>query len=256
MSAPPRLPIHVGDYLKDTPPFSAVTWEHHGIYFAALIITWNVPGVRLPVEAAWLSLRFGCTVEELELRVRPVLETYFKRRGNFYYQKRLSEVYSFVANTSEKQSARAKSMWDKKKRESRGSATAEAPAMQTLQCLPNTQIPNTKSQKKDSSSKSLKGDFDGYWDVCPKKVGKGAAFKAYAKARTKTDHQTLCDAMRRYAATRVGEDAQFTAHPATWLNAERWLDQAGASGAATLGLQLTDDEKREEQETLKRLGVV
>ena len=32
--------------------------------------------------------------------------------------------------------------------------------------------------------------------------------------------------MVRYAASRAGEPEQFTVHPATWLNADRWLDEA------------------------------
>jgi hypothetical protein len=68
-------------------------------------------------------------------------------------------------------------------------------------------------------------DFDEFYAACPRKVGKDAARKAYAKALTKTDHATLMAGIRRYAEERRGKDAQYTAHPASWLNAGRWADE-------------------------------
>ena len=69
------------------------------------------------------------------------------------------------------------------------------------------------------------GDFDAFWDVVPRKIGKGQARTAYRRAIKKTDPQTILSAMRTYAAERRGKDQQFTAHPATWLNGERWEDE-------------------------------
>jgi hypothetical protein len=34
---------------------------------------------------------------------------------------------------------------------------------------------------------------------------------------------------QRYAGERAGQDPQFTAHPATWLYQERWLDDTEAA---------------------------
>lgn len=124
MSGPPRLSLHVGDYLKDTPPVSRVNWEHHGIYLLALMVCWNVPHCRLPDEDAWLAERFGCTVDELQKFVRPILSKYFKRRGSWLTQKRLKVEFTFISESSEKQSNRAKSGWNKRKNKSRGIITA------------------------------------------------------------------------------------------------------------------------------------
>lgn len=68
------------------------------------------------------------------------------------------------------------------------------------------------------------GDFDAFWDEVPRKVGKEAARKAYAKALTKAPHDEIMAGIRRYAHERRGQDDQYTAHPATWLNAGRWSD--------------------------------
>lgn len=71
--------------------------------------------------------------------------------------------------------------------------------------------------------------FDEFWACVPKKVGKGQAVKAWKTALKKADAFTIINAMRSYAQQREGQDAQFTAHPATWLNGERWADEAQPS---------------------------
>jgi hypothetical protein len=81
------------------------------------------------------------------------------------------------------------------------------------------------------------GDFDAFWAEVPRKVGKEAARKAYASALKKTDAATIFDGICRYAKERAGKDEQYTAHPASWLNAGRWDD---APRAKTFNDQLED----------------
>lgn len=81
----------------------------------------------------------------------------------------------------------------------------------------------SETDKKETKGKNF-GDFEAFWAVTPKKVGKYKAHAAYLKAVEKTDAGVLLDAMRAYAASRAGQDDQYTAHPATWLNAGRWND--------------------------------
>ena len=79
-----------------------------------------------------------------------------------------------------------------------------------------------------------KGDdrFDEFWDCVPKKVGKGQARRAWKAAVKKEAPDAIISAMKRYAASRKGEDPQYTAHPSSWLNGERWADE----GAKERGL--------------------
>ena len=65
--------------------------------------------------------------------------------------------------------------------------------------------------------------FIEFWESVPRKVGKGAARKAWAKAVKKADPQVIIDGMRRYRDD-PNRSEEFTAHPSTWLNAERWED--------------------------------
>lgn len=64
-------------------------------------------------------------------------------------------------------------------------------------------------------------DFEAWWEVYPRKVGKGSARKAYSAARRKTTAENLLGSL---VAATFDADQKFIPHPATWLNGERWLD--------------------------------
>lgn len=106
-------------------------------------------------------------------------------------------------------------------------ADASAVQADASECL-TRERGDTDTEEKDISIK-----FDSWWSVYPRRVGKGQARKAFATALGKTDLQTLIDGAKRYAASREGEDAKFTAHPATWLNGERWADDLAAVSEKT-----------------------
>lgn len=80
---------------------------------------------------------------------------------------------------------------------------------------------------------SDKETFDRFWSAYPRKVGKPAAEKAWAKAVRSTPVETIMAGLSKYIAerqrdSRSKEDMlKFTAHPATWLNQERWNDSTG-----------------------------
>ncbi len=72
-------------------------------------------------------------------------------------------------------------------------------------------------------------DFDRFWTLYPRKVGKGAARKAWAAALRRADEGaasiiagiTVQTSLDRFDTR---DDGRFIPHPATWLNADRWLD--------------------------------
>jgi hypothetical protein len=89
--------------------------------------------------------------------------------------------------------------------------------------------------------------FEKFWLACPRRIGKEAARKAYEKARKTTSDSELLEGIRRYAATRAGQDEQYTVHPATWLNQGRWADEPTGGYAQGQGQkrEMTEDEKWE-----------
>ena len=66
--------------------------------------------------------------------------------------------------------------------------------------------------------------FEETWENYPRKVGKGAAKKAWSKALSKINDLALRDAAFKYIDSVRDKDKQYIPHFATWLNQERWED--------------------------------
>jgi hypothetical protein len=67
--------------------------------------------------------------------------------------------------------------------------------------------------------------FDAFWQAYPAKVDKGHAVLAWNKAlKAGADPATITTAAQRFRDS-PSRKVDFTPHPATWLNGERWLDQ-------------------------------
>jgi hypothetical protein len=66
-------------------------------------------------------------------------------------------------------------------------------------------------------------EFNLFWDQYPIKVGKAAAKKAWEKAIKVEAPDVIIHGAIRYAND-PNRHPGFTAHPSTWLNAQRWAD--------------------------------
>lgn len=71
-------------------------------------------------------------------------------------------------------------------------------------------------------------DFETFWNIYPRKAGKGAAVNAFKKATKKTDAQIIINAVVAYVDSGKLPDMQYIPYPATWLNQERWNDDLNA----------------------------
>lgn len=109
------------------------------------------------------------------------------------------------------------------------------PESNPIQSNPESRIQNPESNQEDRGSA-----FEMFWESYPKKVGKAAAKKAFA--RVNVDVGVLIDAVNRHKLSSqwCRDGGMYIPNPATWLNQERWNDQldtnmgrkvpAGASG--------------------------
>lgn len=94
-------------------------------------------------------------------------------------------------------------------------------------------------EKEIPKEKETASEFDVFWKAYPKKIGKEAARRAFAKA--------TCDLLTMLSAIEAQkewpqwkkDDGQYIPNPATWLNQGRW-----------------DDEISEQQEGSRYSGVV
>jgi hypothetical protein len=66
--------------------------------------------------------------------------------------------------------------------------------------------------------------FDEFWDIYPRRVGRGQAVKAWKTATRKAEADVILTAAAVFAESVRDKDPTYIAHPTTWLNGERWLD--------------------------------
>lgn len=104
-----------------------------------------------------------------------------------------------------------------------GSVPEEFPYPATSNLQPAT---INQQPSKRASAAADDAEFETWWKAYPRKTAKGNAKAPYKTARKKTDAETLLAAAATYAKSVAGKDPKFTAHASTWLNGERWLDEA------------------------------
>lgn len=81
--------------------------------------------------------------------------------------------------------------------------------------------------------------FSEFWKLYPRKVAKANAEKAFKKkCKSESDYTAIMRGLQNYIKACKGKDSQYIAHPATWINGERWNDEesSGKSGNAFLNM--------------------
>jgi len=104
--------------------------------------------------------------------------------------------------------------------------------------LPDRGGESSKSlSKSESKASDRQGDhdagldlFDDFYSAYPRHTAKGAARKAWASMLKRgADPQRVITVAASYASRVAGSDPKFIPHPATWLNQERYDDEATAA---------------------------
>ena len=76
-------------------------------------------------------------------------------------------------------------------------------------------------------------EFNLFWAIYPRKEAKGAARTAFLKACKKASVDAIIEGAKRFASDPNRQD-EFTAHASTWLNQERWSDEALPKRSSTI----------------------
>jgi hypothetical protein len=112
---------------------------------------------------------------------------------------------------------------------------------------------NTKvkeEQVKENQVKEIAQNFDVFWEIYPRKVGKEQARKAFIA--NKGQVLAIMDGVRRLAADPNLPEKQFIPHASTWLNRGGWEDEAypeqtrrltNAERAAQIALKYVEQER-------------
>lgn len=108
---------------------------------------------------------------------------------------------------------------DKGSRPQTGFPATDKPATDN-QLYKNTEVKNT--EVKNMPTAKL---FDDFWFIYPRKVGRGAALKAFNKAADGIDAGLIVQGAARLAADPNLPATQYVPYPATWINREGWNDE-------------------------------
>lgn len=94
------------------------------------------------------------------------------------------------------------------------------------QYLTEPKVPTepTRPTNKIKPSSSALARFDEFWSTYPRRTGKEAARRAWAKALTLADPDVIIAAAARYR-DKPGREPTYTKHPTTWLNQGCWDDE-------------------------------
>jgi hypothetical protein len=96
-----------------------------------------------------------------------------------------------------------------------------------VQILPPLNLGNNNLGKEPSI---IHQAFAEFWEMYPRKVGRAAAEKAFAKAAGKARTDDIIFGLSQQRAIMAEKETQFIPHAATWLNQERWNDNVDDLG--------------------------
>jgi hypothetical protein len=71
--------------------------------------------------------------------------------------------------------------------------------------------------------------FEDFWSAYPRKIGKGNARRAFAKAMKNATIEEISSGLNRQLAALSSKEQQYIPHASTWLNGERWNDEPDQS---------------------------
>lgn len=226
---------HLGDYAKDTKTLSVF---EHGVYTLLLDYYYSE---EAPVsdEDAYALCRISGAKEKASLD--KVLHKYFKKVDDLWHHSYADRVIQAAADKAELNRANGPkggrpSNASKVPRGTEPSNNHEGDKEITIMVnsdnpkitLATTPLAISQEKTKTTRGASALAGFDGFWLRYPKKIGKGAAEKAWAKIRPDDAlRQTILAAVGSQATSQawIKDRGQFIPNPATWLNQRRWEDQ-------------------------------
>lgn len=228
----PSLPLFTDAFLADTGHLDA---QETGVYLLLLMMAWRSPGCQLPDDDRDLA-RWARVDKRTWFRIKARVMSFWRLSGGFWVQSRLSKEHDIVSKRAEVARQNGQHGGRPKPLKDKGAENPAGSSWGTQKKAPN---PNPIEEKKEETPNGVscssgdepaarpwpKDSFDRFWKAYPRKVSKGAARKAFAKA-SKTESLSLVDllsAVDRYV--RMKPPSLDFCHPATWLNGERWLDE-------------------------------
>lgn len=208
-------PFHIGDYRAATAHLS----NDEDLAYRRLLEMYYDTEAPIPIETQWVArrLRLGC-----ELIANVLQEFFYETPEGWKHARCEAEIAKYHkrcdANKANGNKGGRKPKTQSKPNRNPVGCESVANGFQT-----NNQEPNSKPP---ISPKGDGGGFDQFWLAYPKKVGKGAAEKAFAKARLNGHLPEVLKSIESQKRSEQWqkEGGQYIPNPATWLNQKRWED--------------------------------
>lgn len=125
-----------------------------------------------------------------------------------------------------------------------------------LGSLPSEPSEPSEPSNNKSTSAAPPTSFQNFWNLYPKKVGKGAAEKAWKKIKPDAVLvNVIFEALVKQSHWRAGRGNQFTPewkHPATWLNQRCWEDEV-QSGSLPIEQRRAEVKAKRENEDKREI---
>jgi hypothetical protein len=235
MAKAPAFQFYPKQYVADK-DVQAMEWDARGMYVHLLCMAWQeIPPGSIPNDDAvirrWLNLSlydsglcqrssdrresgYGCRCSDcVWRRVRPQIMAAWVLKDGRWYQDGMCKTWERMLKRSEASTNNVRKRYQ--------------PYVEEVKEAVDPEV-----SKKISESYIAE-----IYDCYPRKLGKGHAYKAIASALRKLLEQkkelfhSLDDAAvylkqrtKLFARSPAGQAGQYTPHPATWFNGERYLD--------------------------------
>lgn len=226
---------HIGDFIRDTARLSDAQC------MAYLRMIWMYYETEAPLEddVDAIAFRIGATAYD----VRLILRHFFFLHENRWHHSRCDREVLKLREKSDKAKKSADARWNNANAmRTHTERNAIEPKIDATQYpIPSTQekpIPPTPKSAGKPASTRAEEVFDDFWSAYPKKVGKEAARKAWAKVKHPIE---TCGKILLALSWQVRTEqwmkngGQFIPNPATYLNQGRWMDERPDSSLVSEG---------------------
>lgn len=216
----PAFQFYPQDYLAD-PNVAEMTLEEQGAYIRLICYAWIAGSIPADPERCARLVGNGCSIS-VATNVQRAFNEPSTDPQRLLHKRVEKERQKQAIRREQTSSAGKKSA--AKRSVNREVSTGSNKRSTNVQRKVN---PSSSSSDEDvcvSNSESQVCQFEEFWSTCPRRTAKGNARKAWSKAIKAATPDQIIDGMKIYAKQMVGTEPQYIAHPATWLNGERWLD--------------------------------